>query len=409
MKTIKLNKKNSFVVELSVIEGFYTLSDNNEETQLYLKPGFDLNIFINTKAFDESIIFKGKGAAENNYLVQSYLLNEGFGNLKYYGYYANLNEAKLLHLLDSIKQLEFKLLNANKDQMLESFYNIQTMKIDYDYRLKLYNYESMHKMLTKNQNFKVSSSFPDPFLCIDLNKSDWIDYYEYTNLLDAYIWSLAMKDLREKRDSNNYLSYLKNMETKIGSDVLKEKFAYNIGKYRLGYIKDLDMTFDKLISFIRNSEKAEEIRENYRKVKLIQKGSPSPDFSFKDINGNVVKLSDFKGKYVYIDIWATWCGPCLSEIPDLKRLTDTLSNKNIVFVSICKSDLRDSWEKMVKSKQLKGVQLFAENDEDSFFKDYLVSGIPHFILLDHLGNIIDANAMRPSEPLLLQTLLKLLN
>lgn len=409
VKAIRLDKKKTFRVELQVVEGYYTIGDNQEHTQLFLSPGFDFSIFINTKAFDESIVYKGKGAAENNYLAQFSLLYESLGNLTNYGYYAKLNEAAFLKLMDSVRVIEMNLLDSYKETVLSRFYDIEAMKINYAYRVKLNEYEKMHRYLTKNDSFKVSPLFPDPFEGIDLNNPDWFEIYEYTNLLDAYFRQLTMKQFNEYLDSNYLLLYFKNIESQIVSPKLKEKFAYDIGKYSLMDILDLEVVYQKIISLIQTPEKRNEITAIYNKIKLLEAGNPSPDFKFKDKSGKIYQLSDFKGKYIYIDVWATWCGPCLGEIPALKKLTDTLVSKDIVFVSICVFDEKASWEKMVEKKQLKGVQLFAEQGENSFVDEYMIQGIPRFILLDKSGRIIDANAKRPSEPLLLKELTDLLD
>jgi len=72
-----------------------------------------------------------------------------------------------------------------------------------------------------------------------------------------------------------------------------------------------------------------EVEANYLKLKKVEKGFQSPSFSMKDINGNLVSLSDFKGKLAQIDIWATWCAPCMAEIPDLKKQRNILQEKKL--------------------------------------------------------------------------------
>ena len=131
------------------------------------------------------------------------------------------------------------------------------------------------------------------------------------------------------------------------------------------------------------------------------KGQPSPKFSFNDINNKLVNLDDFKGKYVYIDVWATWCSPCMGEIPYLKKLEEKYHEKNIVFVSISVDNKKayDKWKQVVENKQLKGQQLFADKSWNSdFVKSYQIKGIPTFILVDTEGNIVSPSAMRPSNP-----------
>lgn len=140
----------------------------------------------------------------------------------------------------------------------------------------------------------------------------------------------------------------------------------------------------------------------------VAKGKPSPKFvNYENYKGGTTSLDDLKGKFVYIDLWATWCGPCIREIPALQKLEAEYHNKNVAFVSISSdSDRRNqgSWEKantkwknFVAKKELTGIQLWAGKDI-SFMRDYQVNSIPRFILIDPQGNIVDNNAPRPSDP-----------
>jgi len=149
--------------------------------------------------------------------------------------------------------------------------------------------------------------------------------------------------------------------------------------------------------------------------KLFAKGTPSPAFSnYENDNGSKSSLSDFRGKFVYIDVWATWCGPCKAEIPSLKKLESQYKTKNIEFISISVDDARRSgsmekahtaWKTMVKDKQLTGTQLFTGNGwKTDFIQDFKINAIPRFLLIDPKGNIIDADAPRPSSKRLIELL-----
>jgi thiol-disulfide isomerase/thioredoxin len=138
-----------------------------------------------------------------------------------------------------------------------------------------------------------------------------------------------------------------------------------------------------------------------------EKGAPSPSFiNYKNYKGGTTSLEDLKGKYVYIDVWATWCGPCRQQIPFLKEVEEKYHGKNIEFVSISTDSPAqiETWKKMIAEKNMGGIQLFAGKDQ-SFTNAYEISGIPRFILIDPDGNIVDANAPRPSD----QGLIALLN
>ncbi|RKE95452.1 TlpA family protein disulfide reductase [Ichthyenterobacterium magnum] len=149
--------------------------------------------------------------------------------------------------------------------------------------------------------------------------------------------------------------------------------------------------------------------------KAFPKGSASPTFeNYENYKGGTTSLADLKGKYVYVDVWATWCGPCKREIPSLKKVEKQFHGKNIEFVSISVDNGRgykektveaskEGWKKMIKEKELGGIQLFADNAFNSdFVKNYKINGIPRFILIDPQGNIVSADAPRPSNPKLIE-------
>ncbi|MBJ7880381.1 TlpA disulfide reductase family protein [Gelidibacter salicanalis] len=139
-------------------------------------------------------------------------------------------------------------------------------------------------------------------------------------------------------------------------------------------------------------------------------GSPSPTFeNYENFKGGTTSLKDLKGKYVYVDVWATWCGPCIAEIPSLKKLEADYADKNIQFVSISIDDAMRSgggdlevaktkWKTMIEDQDLGGIQLFSDkNWQSDFVQNYNINGIPRFILIDPNGNVVDANAPRPSS------------
>ena len=135
----------------------------------------------------------------------------------------------------------------------------------------------------------------------------------------------------------------------------------------------------------------------------------APDFTYPDVNGKLVSLSDFKGKVVLIDVWATWCGPCQAQIPHLLKLEEELKDSGIVFlgVSLDKAADREKWLQMIREKGLKGVQLFADG-WSQISKDYEIKGIPRFIVVGKDGKLVARQAPAPSDPALKQMLLELL-
>ncbi|MDV6167469.1 TlpA disulfide reductase family protein [Flavobacterium sp. DG1-102-2] len=285
VKVMKADAKGNFKGEFPAEPGFYQLGDGAETTSLYLKPGFDLALTMDAKMFDETIVYKGKGEKENNFLAKMALEQETFGE-------------KLAKVTDPGEQTKM-----------------------------------INDLLNKTENGLKDPALDETF-----------------------------------------------------RTVLTQQLA------------------------AQKQQMAAQAEQDAKIAKMI--GQQSPSFAYENFKGGTTKLEDFKGKYVYIDMWATWCGPCRQEIPFLQKVEEKYHGKKIEFVSISIDQVKDheKWKKMVTDKTLGGVQLFADKDWSSAFAQaYGVNSIPRFILIGPDGKVIDADAKRPSDPALqaqLDTLLK---
>lgn len=127
---------------------------------------------------------------------------------------------------------------------------------------------------------------------------------------------------------------------------------------------------------------------------------PAVNIEFNDKSGRTVKLSSLYGKVLYIDLWATWCGPCRKEIPYVEKLVEHYkNNKKIQFVSISIDEDRDAWlELLAKDKPQWPQYITTPAQTEALTKAYGLRGIPRFIIINANGTICDADAMRPSNP-----------
>ncbi|RKR81797.1 thiol-disulfide isomerase/thioredoxin [Mucilaginibacter gracilis] len=139
----------------------------------------------------------------------------------------------------------------------------------------------------------------------------------------------------------------------------------------------------------------------------LKAGDKCPDIVFRDTtgyNGHDVKLSSFKGKYVLIDVWASWCAPCRAQYPHLVLLENKMKNKEIVFVSISIDTRVFRW-KGPALQSMGGIQWMVK--DEGFEKAFGITTIPRFILLDKKGNVLNPKMPLPSHPELEQELNKL--
>lgn len=134
-------------------------------------------------------------------------------------------------------------------------------------------------------------------------------------------------------------------------------------------------------------------------IKRNKRGTMAPDFAFTDSLGNVHHLSDYRGRRVYIDCWATWCGPCCKEIPFLAQHVEALKgDTSLVILSISMDSNRQAWLRKIRHDRPQWPQMIVDKAQnEALSKAYGITGIPRFIYVAADGSLIDADAFRPSD------------
>jgi len=159
----------------------------------------------------------------------------------------------------------------------------------------------------------------------------------------------------------------------------------------------IDQFYDHFIEHSNHQEYINDLRASMARWEQIRKGVEVPDFAFENADGETVNLSQLRGKLVYIDVWATWCGPCLREHPHWDQLVADFEGENIAFLAVSIDNSKDPWLRMLGEKTMAGLHWFVENNWNSdFAQHFLVQSIPRFILLDEKGRVLEPSAARPS-------------
>lgn len=389
--TLQEDKKFSFAFNVPK-EGFYVIGTGNSGNQtdkynFYFKPGDVLSVVVN----DSTYVLTGKNTAEN----------ETMANWQQYSYPLSLKAIYFTKDLNSTYKDFFPLL---EESLQNPFVAKSTGNSTFDRLFKQYQNVDLTN---------IALSFLYTPRSIHPTKDDYPDFYRNISMEglteDSYLlehpggFGVISRFLYLNAVMNNAVSTFPSIDevlSKIKNENLKGEYILSQAALVRTYIGYMDF-MDKYGQYITLPDQIK--RESEMRTALAQNdskpGQPAINFKGKDINGKEVSLFDFKGKMVMVDIWATWCGPCIQEIPNIEKLMIDYAGKDIVFMGVSIDDEKDKpkWETFLKDKNLKGIQLFSGKGSD-ITKFYSVNSIPRFLLFDKNGNIISINAPRPSSP-----------
>ena len=342
------NENGTFSISFNLDSATYLFFEHGvENTAMYVNPGDKIKLTIDTELFDETI--KYEGSIESSFLAKKYLLKEGndfFGEV----YYMSSTEEYKAYL-DSYKN---SVINEFGNITDSTFINSEITGIDKDI---VYFIGRQEKLA------------------------------EYSEDAKTYMWETR----NIARDFNFYAAI-----DSLNSAGFNEMLTQYISEFQSLLNKVTDTEF-----IVKEKERIKKTTNSWLERKIAidnmpQEGEAAIDFTYPDKDGNEFSLASFKGNLIYVDVWATWCGPCKAEIPSLQKLEKEYHEQNITFLSVSVDTDKDAWLKMVKEKELGGTQLWADG-WSKITKDYAIFGIPRFMLFSAEGNVISTNAPRPSS------------
>ncbi len=383
--TLKINKND-----------YYTIRVGRESSPVFLVQGTNLGLTLNAKEFDETLSYTGDTASENNYLAAKYLLSEK--EMAFDKVYS-LPESEFISQTEKMNSSYVDLLNSTEG-ISDEFKAKETKELEYAHLNNRENYDEYYVYFTKEEDFSVSDTYYNSVS--EFNFADTNAYENsnaYKRLAASHFGRLA-NELSEDKDIDIALAYLQVVDENFPKGTTKDDLMYNYLRYGMKPNKSLEDVYNLYKGANQNEENLAAVTERFNLLKNLTPGNTSPAFTYENHKGGETSLADLKGKVVYVDVWATWCGPCKREIPYLKEVESEYHGKNIAFVSISIDEKKDydAWRSMVSDKELGGIQLMADNDwKSKFVTDYGIKGIPRFILIDGEGNIVNSDAPRPSS------------
>ena len=337
-----------FSITFSIDSAMYLDFKNGpERTAMYVHPGDKISMTIDTKMYDETISYKG--SPKSSYLAKKYLLREQMdfmGEVFYFG-----TQDEYVAYLNGYRDSIMSDLNTFDDSLFTST-EIEDMNKMLDYYAK--RQESLVDLSPSSRKYRWEA-----------DKAS-MNYNFYVELI-------SMSSLEYDSMLSNYAAEMNSLLATVDDTAFVSKTKKGIS------------------STVKAWKERKHAKENVPKP-----GEMAIGFTYPNKDSVEFSLADFSGKLVYVDVWATWCGPCKAEIPSLQKLEGEYHDKNITFLSVSVDEDRQAWVDMVINDQLGGVQLWADG-WSQITKDYAIFGIPRFMLFDQDGKVISTDAPRPSS------------
>jgi peroxiredoxin len=407
---VALNANDEFTFSTTVDKvGYMTFLHGDEPNEtngaaMYmriLEPGDDLRMTFDAKRFWKTVKYEGKGAAKFDFYKEDNIeadLKRKWGD-KSYMMAEKKTPEQLFAYLDSIETMKLNILNKYKPKVSPLFYDLwyaETKAIINSRRLfPIYFGKTEWGKLTPKMRDKFFAKLPTQN-----------DTTALSNSYVFYIQSITMIQMMDalKKSNNPKAQYIEpsiEWNKAFFHPLFAQRYNAEFVLGELGITGITDKTqkqYDTFLAEYPNSPFLEQLKKKYEVRKDFMAGKPAKPFTLRDTTGREVQLADYKGKVVYLDFWASWCGPCIAEMKPSVKIKEHFKDKDVVFLYVSVDTKEDDWRKAIQKHGVKGHHLWASKAwGDPVAKAYDINGIPSYFVIDRMGNFHAVQPPRPSQ------------
>jgi len=286
------------------------------------------------------------------------------------------DEEKLAHLYNTCKKTMKSFSNPEDRYAYVAFINMYLSRFTKKFEKDM---EDVVKNAISNKRFAASNTA--------------LMYAVVNKLIENKLKTATSKEEKDKIRSKAYIHFFKSLLENRLLPARRINIMDSIARSYRYFLEDNDnfkVWVHKIIKEFPGSWSAESSKRELKQIAMI--GESAPAFEYESRDGNMVKLSDLRGKFVLLDIWATWCGTCIREIPNMIKSYEKIDKKKIEFVSVCIDIEKEKLKKYTTEKGVKWTQLFSNgNWKSDVIKKYKVTGIPCLFLINNEGKIVVIN------------------
>lgn len=399
---IDLNAAGEGVITLPLTKMLFTELKINETNtlSLFIKPGDEIFLSITKNKF----VFAGEGADPNNYLLRALSLLEQLRDsirvainespetfiavcssfdLKFNFFHNKFSDSvSFSKEISTLLKNEIYALELNEKQNYLSMFSIEDIhSLDLEKRLGISNTELYHDTLLMNSGSMDYKAFLFANLDFEMKKiitPETIEKGLYPIVSTNFI-----------KESQRYCSSVREFLLFTNINVMIQS---------LGLIPQIDSIAKELRSDYPASEYLSRLMDRYKEFGYLLPGQSAPNFNGLALDNRNYSLKDFIGNVVLIDVWATWCKPCIESFPAVQNLQEMFKDKPVVFLFIANDRDEKKWRQFLKQyKDLKGIHF--RMSESPFYEAYKITGLPRYILIDQEGKIVDGFAVYTNEKL----------
>ncbi len=380
------------------------ITTDREHLEVFLEPGYFLNLKGDARQLSE-VHFSGSGSQVNNFFRD--YQNEMEARLTrplLQQKARDLDPVDYIFFADSIAGEKTGFLQSypQSAEFSSAFLQFFETRVIYERFQKLLDYPEWHRQLN---NLDEKPTLPEGYYDF-LDEAtrfdgDRLNNITYVNFLLSYLDQRRQKDDRHfpEEESRHAINY------ELAADYLSGRSKYYIQALSVSREMnsgDLELALELYNDFLERSPVEaykEKLKANYDALQPVMPGNPAPDFTMTDIHGEEVSLSDYHGKVVYLKFWASWCGPCMREVPPAAELKERMKlEDDLVFMYVSIDTDPDAWRNAVERNDITGLHFNTPGRERGVPAQYRVRWIPTFFIIGRDGNILDNRPPKPSEP-----------
>ena len=395
-----LDEKGGLAVELPFTEAKVLSVGPQREGKLFLEPGDQLHIDADLLDLPHSLRFSGQGAANNQFLAA---LRSRFSDYLRIDY-KDLAVDAHRQMIDQrrLEMTRFLDEGCAQGELTPAFIDYYRAEITYEWAKLVVSYPFNYMFANGNKNEgprAVPADYHDALDQVELVDEAAIGTTHYRTFLGRNFLRLEMaayegiqlEQLSESQRQDLFETYTRYNQAKrlLHGKVLYFFLAGEIVRdFQHGHF---DQGEQRLAEFLQDNpypEYTEVVEEVVRETSKLKPGQPAPDFTLDDLQGQSVSLSDFKGQAVFLDFWASWCGPCIEDFPYLEQIKQQTRDQKVVFLSISLDSRADEWHQAVDEHGLTGVHVHAPDGRQVAVDQlYQVRGIPSYFLVGPDGRM----------------------